>query len=172
MASFSASSACSSMACEMAPCCEEILGAQVGLVGELLVVDGFQVGVEGVGDVRALHFEEQLAFFHVVVEAGLDVDHAAVGQRDDGNLAGDVGKDGAGGVQLGGGLDLSSRGERELGHVVVVDGDQVHVGHLDDLGWRRRAIALLLALAAAREPRHNGAARRRASASIRKLLEE
>ena len=26
---------------------EEILGAHVGLVGQLLVVDGFQIGVEG-----------------------------------------------------------------------------------------------------------------------------
>ena len=34
---------------------EEVLGAEVCLVGELLVVDGLQIGVEGVGDVGALH---------------------------------------------------------------------------------------------------------------------
>ena len=34
---------------------EQILGADVSLVGQLLVVDGLQISVEGVGDVGALH---------------------------------------------------------------------------------------------------------------------
>jgi hypothetical protein len=89
-----------------------------------------------------------LTLLHVVVEAGLDVHHAAIGQRDDRNLARDVGKDRAGGGQLGGGFDLGSSGEGKLGYVVGVDGDQVHVGHLNDLGRRRRAIAFLVAFAA------------------------
>jgi hypothetical protein len=48
---------------------------------------GLQVGVKRIGDVRALHLHQQLALLHVVVEPSLDVDHAATGQRNDGNLA-------------------------------------------------------------------------------------
>jgi hypothetical protein len=39
-------------------------------------------------------------FFHVVVEPGLDIDHAAIGQGDDGNLARMSGRP-TGGIQLG-----------------------------------------------------------------------
>ena len=117
-------------------------------------------------------FKKQLAFLHVVVEAGLDVDHAAIGQRDDGNFAGDVGKDGAGGGQLGGGFDLAGGDERELGHVVAVDGDQVHVGHLNHLRRRRRAVALHPCLCSRREQELSAVARARASARLGILSEE
>ena len=93
---------------------EKIVGAHIGLVGELLVVDCFQIGVEGIGDVRALHAEQQLALFHVVVKARFDVDHAAIGKRDDRNFAGDVGKDGPGSVQFSGSFDLTGGDDREL----------------------------------------------------------
>ena len=118
------------------------------MLAKLLVVGGFQIGIECIGDVGALHLEQQLAFLHVVVEAGLDVDHAAIGQRDDGNFARDVGKDCAGCVQLGGGLDLPAAASGNLATSFVVDGDQVHVGDLDNLCRRRSAIALLLVFAA------------------------
>ena len=62
----------------------EVLGAEIRLVVQLLVVHGLEVGIEGVGDVGALHLKEELAFFHVVVEARLDIDNTAVGERDDG----------------------------------------------------------------------------------------
>ena len=126
---------------------EQIVGPHVSHVGHVLVVGRLEIGVEGAGDVRALHLQQQLALLHVVVEAGLDVHHAAVGDRDDRNLARDVGKDGAGSRQLRRRFDLP-RCERELGRIVGVDGDQVHVGNLNHFGRRRRAVALILALAA------------------------
>ena len=79
---------------------EQILRAEVGLVGQLLVIDRLQIGIEGIGDVRALHPEQQLALLHVVVEAHLDIDDAAVGEGDDRNLARDIREDGSGGVQF------------------------------------------------------------------------
>ena len=78
----------------------EVLGAQVRLVVHLLVVFGLEIGVERIADVGALHAEEELTLSHVVVEPDLEVDDAAVGKRDDGDFAGDIGKDGAGDVQL------------------------------------------------------------------------
>ena len=48
---------------------------------------------------------------------------------------------------------LFGGGERELGDIVLVDGDQVHVGHLDDLCRRRSAVALILASCSRPEPR-------------------
>ncbi len=119
MASCSASSACSTMACEMAPCLKRSCGAKVGFVGELLVIHRFEIGIEGVGDVGTLHLEEQLAFFDVVVEAGLDVDDAAIGEGDDGNFARDVGEDAPGDVELGGDLHLLGGDKRELGYIVA-----------------------------------------------------
>ena len=59
-ASFSASSACSSMLLRDGAVLIKVLGAHVGLVGHLLVVDGLQIDVECVGDVRALHLQQQL----------------------------------------------------------------------------------------------------------------
>ena len=49
---------------------------------------------------------------------------------------------------------LRGGGKREFGRVLGVDGDQVHVGHLNDLGRRRRAIALRLCLCSRRAARH------------------
>ena len=43
-------------------------------------------------------------------------------------------------------LHLSGLDNGKLRHVVLVDGDQIHVGHLDHLGRRRSAIALILLL--------------------------
>ena len=79
---------------------EKILGADIGFVGKLLVIDRLQIGIEGVGDVGTLHAEQQLTLLHVVAEARLDIDDAAVGQRDDRNLARNVRGDGSGDVQL------------------------------------------------------------------------
>ncbi len=64
------------------------------------VGDGFAIVGVGGGDVRALHAEEELAFFYGVAEAGANFDHAAGGDGDDWDGAGDVGADYAGDGEL------------------------------------------------------------------------
>ena len=76
----------------------KILGADVCLVGQYFIITGFQVGIEGISNVGALHLDEELSFFHVVIEAGPYVHHPPTGQRDDGNLAVDIGIHGSGDV--------------------------------------------------------------------------
>ena len=66
----------------------------------MLVVDGLEVGVEGGGDVGALDFHHQLALVDVVAQADVESDDAAVGEGENGDLAGDVGIDGAGDLEL------------------------------------------------------------------------
>ena len=73
-------------------------------LGETLVIDGLQILTKGAGYVRALHVHQQLTFFDVVADAGMDFDHATGGDRDDGNCARDVGIDRAG--------DLNGRSRR------------------------------------------------------------
>ena len=145
---------------------QKILGAQVGLVGQLLIVHGLEIGIEGGGYVGALHAEEQLALLHVVVEAGFDVDHATIGEGDYRDFAGDVGEDCASGCQLRGGLDLSGDNHRKFAHIVLVDGDQVHVVDRDDLRRRRCAIALVFLLAAGQQTEACGQGQRERSACM------
>ena len=64
-------------------------------VGEVFVRDRLEVVAEGGADVGALDLHDELAFFDVVAETGVESNHAAVSQREHGNLAGDVGADGA-----------------------------------------------------------------------------
>ena len=71
---------------------EQVLGAHEGLIRQLLVIGGFEVGVEGVGDVRALDFQKKLALLYVIVESSFDIDDAAIGHGDDWHLAIDVGE--------------------------------------------------------------------------------
>ena len=46
----------------------------------MLVIDGFQIGIEGVGDVRTLDLQEKLAFFYVVIQARQNIHDATAGQ--------------------------------------------------------------------------------------------
>ena len=127
---------------------EQILGATIALVGELFVVGCFQICVESTCDVGALHLHQQLSLLHVVVEAGPDVHDAAVRHRDDGDLARDIGKDGAGGVQFAGRLNSFGLSELKLFLVIAVDRNPIHVMNLDDMGGWRSAVAFRFAFAA------------------------
>jgi hypothetical protein len=69
----------------------KIFGADVCLVGQDFVVTGLYVCIEGIGDIRALYLDQELSFFHVVIEAGADIHDPPAGQRDDGNFPVDIG---------------------------------------------------------------------------------
>ena len=72
----------------MAPTVEQEFVAVERDLGEVLVVDGLEVGVEGGGDVGALDFHDELALVHDVAEADVQSYYAAVGEREDQDLAG------------------------------------------------------------------------------------
>ncbi len=82
-------------------------------------------------------FEQQLAFLHVVVEARLDVDDAAAGQRDDGNFASDIGIHRSGDVQArrGASIRFALTSENCSGLSTVT---RLMLPVLDDLRRRRR----------------------------------
>ena len=120
---------------------QQIVCSQISPVCKLPIVGCLEIGVEGVGDIRTLHLQQQLAFPYVIVEAGLDIDHAAIGQRDNRHLAIDVGEDRASSRQLSSGLNLCGCRQRKLIDILGVDGEQIHIGHLNDLCRRRRAAA-------------------------------
>ncbi len=127
----------------------QILRAQIRLVGELLVVRGLYIGVECAADVGALYAEQQLAFLHVVVEPRADVDHAAVGHGDHGNLARDVGKHRAGHVQL---VRLVDSARRHRGILVrMVHGHKSRVAGLHHLRRRGRSAGRVEILLAGRQ---------------------
>ena len=69
-----------------------------------LVVDRFQILIKGAGDVGALDLHEQLALADIVSNSRMERDHTAGGQGNNRNGAGDIGIDGTGDVQGGGGL--------------------------------------------------------------------
>src|ERR1700690_1374877 len=71
---------------------EQITRTRISLVGELFIIDRLKKRIEGGADFRALHLEEQLSFFYLVVKASLDVDHPAVGKGNDGEFARDIGR--------------------------------------------------------------------------------
>ena len=129
---------------------EQILAAKISLVGKLFVIGCFQISIESIGDIRALHLQQQLPPLHVVVEPSPDIDDAAVRHRDDGNLAGDVGKYRARGFQHAGQFNPLGCDELKFSYIVAVDRDQVHVGYRDDMGRRRSAISFRFAFAAGR----------------------
>ncbi len=66
--------------------------------GEVLVVDLFKIAIEGGGDVRALDLHDELALVDGLAELNMEGGDATVGEREDGDLAGDVRADGAGDV--------------------------------------------------------------------------
>ena len=113
LASFSVSSACSTMDCEMAPCWYRSLARTYALLASCSSADGLRIGVESIADVWALHAEEQLAFLDVVVEPRTDIDDAAIGHGDHRNLARDVGKDRARHIQLVGLIDAACGHKRD-----------------------------------------------------------
>ena len=76
------------------------------------------------------------------------VHHAAVGHRNYGNFARDIGKNRARDIQFAGRLNFFSSSELEFAHIVTVDRDPVHVLDLDDMGWWRSATAFRSAFAA------------------------
>ena len=116
----------------------EVLCADIRFICKLLVVHRLEIHIEGIGNIRALYFQDKLALLHVVVEPGLDVDDAATGKRNDGHFAGDIRIDRAGDIQLSVSFGLLGRDQFEL--LRPIDGDEAHVAGLDDLSARRRAI--------------------------------
>jgi hypothetical protein len=78
--------------------------------GEVLVVDGLEIAIEGGGDVRALDVHDELALTDGIAELDMKGDDAAIGEGEDREFAGDVGVDRAGDLEgaadgLGGSLD-------------------------------------------------------------------
>src|SRR6202789_4032856 len=79
---------------------KEDFGAVELNLSKTLVVDGFEVLTDRAGDVGALHFHQELTLFYVVADAGMDINHAAGGNGDDRDRAGDVGIDRSGDLNL------------------------------------------------------------------------
>ena len=120
---------------------KQVLRTNPVLARQLFVIHCLEIRIVSVGYIGTLYLEKQFALLDVVVKPHFNADHAAIGKGDHRHLARDVGKDRACGAQFGGDLHFADRCQGELGQVVLVDGDQVHVGHFDHLGGWRRAVA-------------------------------
>ena len=90
------------------------LGALQLSARELFIRDRLLVVGKGAGNIRALHAQQHLAFFHRVAQARVDFDHAAGRQGNHRNGPGDVGSDGAGNPQLRSGAVLDRGRQRKL----------------------------------------------------------
>ena len=118
---------------------QQELGAVELRLGEVLVVDRLQVGLEGRGHVVALDLHQELALLDGVAHARVDRDNATGRDGDDGDGARDVGVDGAGHVELRGRVVAGDGGEREL--LRILDMHQAGVGIRLDRG-RGRSLAV------------------------------
>ena len=92
----------------------QILGALQLSAGENLIRDGLPVIRIAARNIVAANGQQQLAFLHGVAEPRVNGHDAAGSERDDRDVAGDVGRDCARDDQLGGGGMLGRRGQREL----------------------------------------------------------
>ena len=118
-----------------------------------LVINSFEIGTEGVGDVGALHLHEQLALLDVGAKLRVDRNHTAGSQGDNRDGPGNVGIHRAGNVQRGGGRIL--RGRRDRKSLGPIDGDEVDTTLTFDLHRRGRLRCLILLLAVATtQPTH------------------
>ncbi len=68
--------------CRLRDCAmdKEVMRARVRHVVHVLVIDRLTINIECSGNVRALDFEQQLAFPYCIVQPGLDFYDAPVGQ--------------------------------------------------------------------------------------------
>ncbi len=117
----------------------KILGTNVCLIRKSLVVDRLQVGIKSIRTVGALHLQEQLAFSDGVAEASLDINYAAAGKRDDGDLASDIRIHRAGDLQLRSSFDPLCGNQRKL--IRLINGNQTHIAGSRILGWRRSPVS-------------------------------
>ena len=131
----------------------EILGALVLSPGENLIRDGHSVIRIAARDIVAANGHQQLALLHGVAEPRVNGDDAPGGERDDRDVAGNVGGDCAGDDQLGGGGMLGRRGQRKLLRMIHREESGVREGN--DIGGRaappRRRICLRVHFATARK---------------------
>ena len=96
-------------------------------------------------DVVASNGQQQLAFLDRVAEPRVNGRHAAGGERDDRDVAGNVGGDRARDHQLGGGGMLGCRSQRKL--LGMVYREEVDVRARRDFGGRRILRGLVAASA-------------------------
>ena len=92
----------------------KILGALILSPGENLIRDRHFVSRIAAGDIVASNGHQQLAFLHGVAQPRVNRHDAAGGERDDGDVAGNVGRHRASNHQLGSRGMLGRRGERKL----------------------------------------------------------
>ena len=93
---------------------EEKLGTvQLG-AGQSFVGDGLAVIRGGSGNIGALHAQQELALGNLVAETRMNLDDTARGQRNDRDVAGDVGGNQAGDCQFRHGVVLRCGGQRKL----------------------------------------------------------
>jgi hypothetical protein len=105
--------------------------------GQLLVLDGLAVIGKRARDVRASHFEQELAFFTSSPSRASISDDSSRGERGHRHLARHIRADHAGYVELGRGDVLSRRGQWKLIRVVHLEIVGVQVG-FNDGGSRTR----------------------------------
>ena len=119
------------------------LVADEGDVGEMLVVDGLDVGIEGGRDIGGLDVHDQLALVDVIADIHFQGGDAAIGDGEDRDLVGGVGLNLAGDVEAGEGGAFGGGDEGELLRILyldlrgLADGDDRRRG-----GWGLRGFAV------------------------------
>src|SRR6516165_4542344 len=126
----------------------QILRAYISLLGQRLIIHSFQIPVECISNLCALHRKKQLALLHVIAKTCMDIYDTAAGYRDDRDFSRDIRIYRARDLEFRRNLNLARGDDWEFASVIGVHSDDVHIRHFDHTRSGRSPISLFFSFAA------------------------